>query len=901
MLPAAIRPTTLPLLLLLAMIRFVTIALAFLCLAPSIFASDTEPRFETHVRSIFKKHCFHCHGEEQQIEGSLDVRLVRLLEKGGDSGPAIEASNADDSLLFQRIRDGEMPPDESKQLTSEEMDVVRRWIDSGAKTVRPEPESIQPDAIFITEEERAHWAYQPIERSAPPVIKQANAVANPIDTFLLAKLEAEGFGLSPRASATTLIRRLYLDLHGLPPSPNDVAAFVAKSDSAAWSEMIDRLLESPNYGERWARHWLDAAGYSDSEGYNDADAERPSAWRFRDYVIRAFNSDKPFDQFIQEQLAGDEMVTSALTSLSAEDAELLTATGFLRMAPDGTGGSVSDANVARNDTIADTVKIVSSSLMGMTVGCAQCHDHRYDPISHEDYYRFRAIFEPAFDWQKWRKPAQRRISLYTDQDRATAADVEVEAKKIDADHLKKQTEFIDTAFEKTLAKLPAGIHEVARAAHQLAAKKRTSEQKALFKKHPTLDVTSRSLYLYDKKAADELKKLAGKATKLRAKKPKEEFVRALTEVPGRIPVTQLFYRGDHEQPKQELSPAGLTVVSQTAKLSDVPSNNSQLSTTGRRLAFAKRLTSPSHPLTARAIVNRVWLHHFGRGLVTTPADFGALGQKPSHPQLLDWLASEFIDSGWSLKHLHRLILTSNAWQQQLRDRSGLAQVDPDNDWYGGGRLIRLDAEVVRDCMLSISGKLNAKAFGPAVPVMADRVGRFVIGKENLNAGRPGPKVEMKGEEFRRSIYIQVRRSRPLSVLEAFDQPIMSPNCDMRRPSTSSTQSLMMMNSDLLLTYSEFVADRLGREAGSVSGSKSDTSQNLEAQIRLAWQLVYSRAPEHSEVQTALHFIKNQTEVFTGQSAYKPNKKNPPQRSASQEALASMCQMLLSSNEFLYVD
>lgn len=901
MLPAAIRPTTLPLLLLLAMIRFVTIALAFLCLAPSIFASDTEPRFETHVRSIFKKHCFHCHGEEQQIEGSLDVRLVRLLEKGGDSGPAIEASNADDSLLFQRIRDGEMPPDESKQLTSEEMDVVRRWIDSGAKTVRPEPESIQPDAIFITEEERAHWAYQPIERSAPPVIKQANAVANPIDTFLLAKLEAEGFGLSPRASATTLIRRLYLDLHGLPPSPNDVAAFVAKSDSAAWSEMIDRLLESPNYGERWARHWLDAAGYSDSEGYNDADAERPSAWRFRDYVIRAFNSDKPFDQFIQEQLAGDEMVTSALTSLSAEDAELLTATGFLRMAPDGTGGSVSDANVARNDTIADTVKIVSSSLMGMTVGCAQCHDHRYDPISHEDYYRFRAIFEPAFDWQKWRKPAQRRISLYTDQDRATAADVEVEAKKIDADHLKKQTEFIDTAFEKTLAKLPAGIHEVARAAHQLAAKKRTSEQKALFKKHPTLDVTSRSLYLYDKKAADELKKLAGKATKLRAKKPKEEFVRALTEVPGRIPVTQLFYRGDHEQPKQELSPAGLTVVSQTAKLSDVPSNNSQLSTTGRRLAFAKRLTSPSHPLTARAIVNRVWLHHFGRGLVTTPADFGALGQKPSHPQLLDWLASEFIDSGWSLKHLHRLILTSNAWQQQLRDSSGLAQVDPDNDWYGGGRLIRLDAEVVRDCMLSISGKLNAKAFGPAVPVMADRVGRFVIGKENLNAGRPGPKVEMRGEEFRRSIYIQVRRSRPLSVLEAFDQPIMSPNCDMRRPSTSSTQSLMMMNSDLLLTYSEFVADRLGREAGSVSGSKSDTSQNLEAQVRLAWQLVYSRAPEHSEVQTALHFIKNQTEVFTGQSAYKPNKKNPPQRSASQEALASMCQMLLSSNEFLYVD
>lgn len=873
------------------MFRFVTIALALFLVAPPLFAVDTEPRFETHVRSIFKKHCFHCHGEEAQVEGNLDVRLVRFLEKGGDSGPAIASSTADHSLLFQRVRDGEMPPDDSKQLTPEEIDVIRRWINSGAKTVRPEPEFTESDAIFITEEERAHWAYQPIRRSEPPAVKQSDAVANPIDAFLLANLEAKGFGFSPRAPVATLIRRLNLDLHGLPPSPDDVAVFVSKSDSAAWLELIDRLLASPRYGERWARHWLDAAGYSDSEGYNDADAERPDAWRYRDYVIRAFNSDKPFDQFIREQLAGDEMVTSPSNQLSTKDLELLTATGFLRMAPDGTGGSVPDANVARNDTIADTIKIVSSSLMGMTVGCAQCHDHRYDPISHEDYYRFRAIFEPAFDWQKWRNPAQRRISLYTDKDRAKASDIEVEAKKVDAARLKKQTEFIDVAFEKQLAKLPADIHDVARVAHQLAAKKRTAEQAALFKKHPTLNVTSGSLYLYNKKAADELAKMAEKATKLRATKPKEEFVRALTEMPGRIPVTQLFYRGDHEQPKQDLSPAGLTVVSQTAELSDVPSNDQQLPTTGRRLAFAKRLTSPSHPLTARAIVNRVWLHHFGRGLVTTPADFGALGQKPSHPKLLDWLAAEFIESGWSLKHLHRLILTSNAWQQQLRDRSDLAQADPDNEWYGGSRLIRLDAEVVRDCMLSISGKLKAKAFGPAVPVMADRVGRFVIGKENLNAGRPGPKVDMKDQEFRRSIYIQVRRSRPLSVLEAFDQPIMSPNCDMRRPSTSSTQSLMMMNSDLLLTYSRFVADRLEREAVG----------NVEAQVQLAWQLVYSRAPEHSERQTALHFLENQAEVFAEQTAYKPNEKNPPQRSAAQESLASMCQMLLSSNEFLYVD
>ncbi len=873
------------------MLRFITIAFALIFVASSLRAAAAEPQFETHVRSILKTHCFHCHGEEEHVEGNLDLRLVRFLKQGGDSGHAIVPGQAEDSLLFQRIRDGEMPPDQSKQLTSTEVDVLRRWINAGAKTVRPEPESIDPDAIFITEEERSHWAYQPIRCQLPPTVKHTDFVANPIDAFLLTKLEAEGFAFSPRAAATTLIRRLSLDLHGLPPAPEDVGAFAVNADSAAWSKLIDRLLESPHYGERWARHWLDAAGYSDSEGYNDADAERPYAWRYRDYVIRAFNSDKPFDQFIHEQLAGDEMVTSPHNNLSATDAELLTATGFLRMAPDGTGGAVPDAKVARNDTIADTIKIVSSSLMGMTVGCAQCHDHRYDPISHADYYRFRAIFEPAFDWQKWRNPTQRRISLYTAEDRKKAAEVEAQAKKIDAARLQQQTEFIDATFEKQLAKLPANIHDVARAAHQLDAKKRTAEQTALFKQHPTLNVTAGSLYLYDKKAADELAKMATTAKTLRATKPQENFLRALTEVKGQVPVTQLFYRGDHEQPKQELNPAGLTIVSQTAELTDVPVNDEQLPSTGRRLAFAKRLTSSTHPLTARAIVNRIWLHHFGRGLVTTPADFGALGQQPSHPELLDWLAAEFIDSGWSLKHLQRLILTSNAWQQQLRDNAELAQADPDNEWYGGSRLIRLDAEVVRDCMLSISGRLNAKAFGPSVPVMADRVGRFVIGKENLNAGRPGAKIDMQGEEFRRSIYVQVRRSRPLSVLEAFDQPIMSPNCDMRRPSTSSTQSLMMMNSDLLLDFSRHLSDRLAREAGS----------DLEAQAKLAWQLVYSRAPEHSELQTTLQFVKQQTDIFAALPAYKANAQQPPPRSAAQEAQATMCQMLLSSNEFLYVD
>lgn len=872
------------------MFRFSIIALSVTAAIASATAEDSQPRFETHVRAILKKHCFQCHGEEPELQGGLDVRLVRLMQSGGDSGAAFVAGNPNDSLLLQRLVDGEMPPDESKLLTEEEIATIREWIAAGATTVRPEPETIDATS-FITEEERSHWSFQPIVRPPVPEVADTTPVMNPIDAFLLKKLEQRGFAFSPRAAPHTLLRRLYLDLHGLPPTPEAVASFEMNNNAATWRQLIDQLLNETAYGERWARHWLDVAGYADSEGYNDVDAERQHAWRYRDYVIRAFNSDKPFDQFIHEQLAGDEMMTSPLNNLSDTDTELLAATGFLRMAPDGTGGAVPDANIARNDTIADTIKIVSSSLMGMTVGCAQCHDHRYDPIPQADYYRFRAIFEPAFDWKQWRKPSQRLVSLYTDEDRATAAEIEVEARKIDAARTKKQTEFINATFEKQLAKLPTNIHELARTTHKTAADKRTPEQKALFKKNPSLNVTSGSLYLYDRKAADELKKMSAEATKIRATKPPQHFVRALTEVSGRVPSTRLFFRGDHEQPKQELTPAGLTVVSTNVDINDIPVDSEELPTTGRRLAFAKRLTSPQHPLTARVIVNRIWLHHFGRGLVASPSDFGVLGQLPTHPELLDWLASEFIESGWSVKHLHRLILTSSAWQQQLRNDEKMATADPDNELYGGARLLRMDAEVLRDSMLAISHKLNTTTFGPPVPVMADRVGRFVIGKENLNAGRPGDKIDMKGEEFRRSIYVQVRRSRPLSVLDTFDRPAMSPNCDLRRPSTGSPQSLLMLNSDLLLEYSRYLAERLADDAG----------EDIEAQIRLAWQLVYSRSPDDSEIAMATQFVKDQVAVFAEQPAYQANKDQPPVRTPQQEAAALMCQMLLSSNEFLYAD
>jgi hypothetical protein len=864
---------------------------AFLLIPALLCANEPAPptiSFERDVRPILKVACFQCHGEESEHQGNLDIRLVRRMTHGGDSGPALVAGKRDESLLFQRIRDGEMPPEDRKPLTTAEVETIGRWIDAGAPTLRPEPETA--GEYFITEEERAHWSYQPIQRPTVPRVTHADQVRTPIDAFLLARLEQVGFAFSSDADRHTLLRRAYLDLIGLPPTPDQADRFLSDPSPDAYSRLIDDLLASPHYGERWGRHWLDVAGYADSDGYSNEDVERPWAFKYRDYVIRAFNDDKSFDGFIREQLAGDEMITSPLNNLTPEDAEKLVATGFLRMAPDGTAVGVDDANLARNDVMAETIKIVSSSLLGLTIGCAQCHDHRYDPIPQTDYYGFRAIFEPALDWKNWRNPRQRLVSLYTDADRSKAAEVEAEAKTIDDERTAKQTEFINATFARELEKLPEDAREAAKSAFETAEKDRTPEQKELFKKYPALNVNPGSLYLYDRKAADSLKELADKAASIRATKPPEEFVHALTEIPGQVPATHFFFRGNHDQPKQELAPADLTIVSLTTGQPDVPADDAALPTTGRRTELARHLTSRQHPLVARVIVNRIWMHHFARGLVPTPGDFGALGSPPTHPELLDWLASEFVSGGWNVKHLHRLMMLSTAYRQALRVDPAQDTADPDNLLLGGSRLKRLDAEVIRDCTLAVSGTLNDKPYGPPVPVMADIVGRWVIGIENLSAGRPGDVIPLKGEEYRRSVYVQVRRSRPLAVLDTFDWPRMSPNCDLRHTSTATPQSLMLMNSDFVLDESRQFADRV----------RTDVGNDRPAQVRHAWRLAFTREPDESELASAVTFLEEQTAIFAERTSQQTEKKEGTP-TAEQMALASLCQMLLSSNEFLHVD
>ena len=854
--------------------------------------------YEADVRPILKANCFHCHGEGDEVKGGLDLRLRRLIVDGGESGGAIVPGSANDSLLYQYISAGEMPPETvGKRLTGDEIRVIRQWINAGAATIRSEPDQIG-EGTYYTEEERSFWFFQPIQPVDPLQVKNAGEVSNPIDQFLLARLEEEGLAFSPRADRITLIRRVYFDLLGFPPTPEQVTDFIANKSPDAYFRLVDQLLASPHYGERWGRHWLDVAGYADSEGVTDEDPVRPHAFRYRDWVIRSVDVDMPLDQFVLEQLAGDELIGRDLENLTPREVDMLTATGFLRMAPDGTGTGGLEQDAARNAVISETIKIVSTGLLGLTVGCAQCHNHRYDPIQQADYYRFRALFEPGLDWQNWIAPQSRQVTLLTDADRKRAAEIEAEAKLIEEERTKKQEEYVQQTFEKELAKLPEELREPIMVARNTSDKDRTEDQKKLLMDHPSVNVTAGSLYLYDQKAADDLKIYVDQATAKRRTKPEERLVRAFTEPLHKDPPTTfVFKRGDHNQPGQQVQPGELTIVQGNHPL-DVPVNDESLPSTGRRLAYARWLTSSSHPLFSRVLVNRIWMNHFGRGIVNTPGDFGFLGERPTHPELLDWLAGRLINQDWSLKQMHRLMMFSTAYQQSSMRTLEADAVDADNRLLSRMTVRRLDAETLRDSVLVVNGQLNVHRFGPPVPVMADRVGQFVIGIENLNAGRPGPVLDMKGEDLRRSVFVQVRRSRPLGTLSTFDMATPEPNCTIRSSSTVAPQALMMMNGRFIRSQSITMAERI----------KDAVGDDLAAQVKLAWCSVYSRDPTEQEQADAIKLVEQLGDHFreaiadpgkeTGNvdNLAEPNTSDDPKV----EALATLCQALLGSNEFLYV-
>ena len=847
-----------------------------------------EPMFESHIRPLLKAHCWHCHGEAGETKGGLDLRQVRRMVQGGDSGPALLRDQPLNSPLWQRVVSGEMPPG-NKKLSTVEMGVLKGWLERGAPISRAEPENPEASSPF-TEEELAFWSFQAVVRPVLPVTRQ-DGLENEVDRFIAAGLEQQGLRLSPPADRVTLIRRLTLDLWGLPPTPDQIDEFVSDASPEAYSRLVERLLASPRYGERWGRHWLDVAGYADSDGYSTRDLERKYAWKYRDYVVASLNQDLPWNEFLVEQIAGDELLAPPYRNLSPEQAARLIATGFLRMGPDGTGDGEAEVQTARQEVIAETIKIVSTAVLGLTVGCSQCHDHRYDPIPQADYYRMRAIFEPAFDVSHWRNPTARLVSLWHDEHFAKAAEIDQKKQALNDERTKILDGIVSEVFERELLKVPEERRADARAAKGAAADQRTPGQQLLLKEFPALNVDRGSVYLYEpQKINEHNKKYDDLTAQLNSQRPPEDFAHCLTEVPGAVPATRIFARGDFNQPREEVAPAELSILCSGSQV-PISSKDSSLPTSGRRLAWARHLTSGRHPLVARVLVNRVWLHHFGAGIVTTPGDFGALGARPTHPELLDWLANRFVESGWSLKSLHRLLVHSATYRQSSQRTPELERVDPENRLWARAAIRRLEAEVVRDSLLAISGQLSNRMAGVPVPVAPDEVGQIVVAVDTRDsAGRPtGKTVSLGEDEFRRSLYVQVRRSMPLSFLESFDVPDMRPNCTLRNSSTVAPQALLMMNSDFVSQRAADLARRVMVMAGS---SRAE-------QVRLVWRLATGLTPSELQLIEAWEFLDAQTAAF---AALQLEGEKPEQRpDPALSALTSYCQAILCSNRVLYVE
>jgi hypothetical protein len=861
---------------------------------PCSAADESQPAeltFEKDVLPILEARCLKCHSGDAPKAG-LDLRGRTLMLRGGKSGSAIKIGSAQSSLIWEKVVADQMPP-EGQKLTAEEKATVRAWIDMGAKGEDTLPADLVDPNDVVSDDDRNFWSFKPPVRPPAPSVQSADRVRNPIDAFILAALEAQGLRFSAEADRVTLIRRASVDLIGLPPTPQDVDAFLADTAEGAYERLIERLLASPHYGERWGRHWLDAAGYADSEGILDADYVRTAAWRYRDYVIRAFNSDKPYDRYLQEQIAGDELTDywtafATQAELPPETVEAVVATGFLRCASDTSRpdfAQIKNAPGYYYQTLDDTLKIVVSSTMGLTVQCAKCHSHKYDPIPQADYYRLQAVFMGAYRPAQWVPQVERRLLEATQSQQAAAAehngklDQRITELRQEIDALKAQ--FGQRLFDERLAKLPEPIREDLKTALATDPAQRNEVQKYLAEKfqaelRPDPEPLAKALaetYPDYATGVQEREKLIAAEDARRVVFPE---IRALYDLAGE-PQSPLLLRGDYRTPGPPMTPGVLTALTTEQPFAWTPPA-ADAKTSGRRLALARWLTQPNHPLTARVMVNRIWRHHFGEGIVATLDDFGNTGSGPSHPELLDWLATEFVAQGWSVKQMHRLMMTSSAYRQQSAYDPATHAVahaaDPENRLLWRQRLRRLEAEPLRDAMLAVAGALNREMFGP--PVGMQRQADGEVTAPNDASGN------------RRSIYLQVRRSQPLTLLQVFDQPVMETNCAQRGQSTVSLQALALLNSDFLSAQAVAFADRALSEA---------PVDPLGHALRMA----FAREPTDGERQRLTAFVDQQAARHAAVVAAAQPAAPEQMAAARRQALADFCQMLLAANEFAYID
>jgi cytochrome c553 len=845
----------------------------FITLAVGSALAAATPNFEKDIRPILKAHCFHCHGEDGEKKGGVDLRLVRLMDKTG----AIDKEAPHESVLLEMVKSGEMPK-EAKPLPPHEIELIEAWLKAGAPTLRPEPEKLS--AHVITEEERAHWSFQPVQKPAVP----DNGEANPIDAFVKAKLVEQGLDFAPKADRTTRLRRASFDLLGLPPTPEEVRRFDDDQEPDAWSRALDRLLASPHYGERWGRHWLDVAGYADSNG-GGKDSIREHAWHYRDYVVKSFNADKPWDVFIKEQFAGDELArfTHERAGEILKDTaqwDRLAATGFLRMAPDATEDDPPDPAVAQETVIAENLKVVGSSLLGLSVGCAQCHDHRFDPISQVDYFRLRALIEPVFNREDWRGPSKRQYAAYTPAEKAANDEIEVKAKAVD----KKRTDLIDREYakylEERLKPVPEEARDSVRKAWLTKPEKRTDEQKELLKKHNCDFEKADHLRFLDGRDEEEKQRsdMVKEAARIRDTKL-SRVIMAASEIRDVVPATRRFHRGDYRQPKEAVPPGELSLFDQAPA---IPEADPDQYSSGRRLAYAKWLTSGQHPLVARVLVNRFWFHHFGRGLVANLADFGMRTERPVQAELLDWLASDFVENGWQLKAWHKRVMMSRTYQQGSRNPEAEAR-DAENVFLARTSLKRLEAETVRDSLLAVARNLKSGIGGKPLRVARRPEGGIVLGKEVTNDNNDVVKevIALGDDANRRSLYVQYRRNLPLTVLQTFDMPHMSPNCSQRAVTTVAPQSLMMLNDTFVIEQSKVLAQRI------LDQHPEDDAQ----QVRGIWQAAYQAEPTGDEVTAAVALIQDEIP--------RQREKGADEKESRIRALSALCQIVFASNRFLY--
>lgn len=724
---------------------------------------------------------------------------------------------------------------------------------------------------LVGDSDREHWAFTPVARAEVPAVKDASWVRTPLDAFVLARLEQDGWRPNPPAERRRLLRRLFLDLTGVPPTLDEQDQFLSDDSPEAFERVVDDLLSRPSYGERWGRHWLDLVRYAETNGY-ERDGAKPSVWRFRDYVIDAFNADKPYDRFIVEQLAGDELPDA--------NAETIIATGFHRLGP--WDDEPADYDQDRFDQLDDIIRTTSQAFLGVTLGCARCHNHKFDPLTQADYYRMAAVMNTLKRPQNGRQELDLPAGTVTQR----AALLERDRK---IDELMKQIATIrDSLRTEWLASGKSRLPADAIAAFAVASDKLTLPQKELVAKHtPHLEAELLAALSSDKQA--DVEKLRQQIARLRQETP--DLPRSYFMTEGTEPPTSTFLllRGQASARGPEVQPGVPVVLTRDpeAMIKSLSNARSQTvaNTSGRRLAFARWIASPENPLTARVIVNRVWQYHFGEGLVRTPSDFGIIGETPSHPELLDWLAHWFVrDAQWSLKKLHRLILTSGTYRMSNADHPEYSVKDPRNVTLWRFPFRRLEVEAIRDSMLAVTGQLRRQMHGPGV---------YLEIPPEVLAGNSDPNVVWpkfdEATSSRRTVYAFVKRALVVPFLEVLDVCDTTRSTELRNRTTIAPQALTLFNGDFVNRQARHFADRLQREAGGEPAK----------QIELAFRLSLCRSPTPTEIATMTQFLNEEATALSAEAAQRNETLSSVE--ARHWALIQLCRVVLNTNEFLYSD